>query len=583
MGTKKSASRRLLFSHIFKKSLPFLLSVVLVILILATIEITFQNRFYPGVSIGDSDISFMTKTQAYSFVSAKINQRLSTNLNLTYQDQNFPINLTTVDTNINYSQALADGFTVGHSGNILKDLVAQTQALFLKNTISPQITLNVDPQIQLINKTINKDPVDATLWLDEQKAIHTTDSATGTMLDTDQLTSQIKHYLSYGTYDEILPINTTAPGFTTEEAQNAKLALEKVKSKPIKLNYKEISWIIDVPTLYHLLNLSDGETLLDSAKLDNYIKDIAESINHPVEEPLFKFDEKSKRVTVFRPAVAGVDMDETNTRALILAAIQTQGSSEITINATITEPKIQTAEVNNLGVKELIGRGVSNFAGSIPNRIFNVELTASRINGVLVPPDRVFSFNATVGDVSAATGYKQAYVIKGGRTVLDDGGGVCQDSTTLFRAVLNAGLPIVARTAHAYRVGYYEQGFPPGLDATVFSPSVDFKFKNDTGKYILIQAYNSGTTLYIDLYGTSDGRVATLTTPVVTNQTPPPPELRQDDPTLPKGTVKQVDFAAWGAQVSFKRTVTRAGETIINETWRSNYKPWQAIFLVGTQ
>ena len=148
---------------------------------------------------------------------------------------------------------------------------------------------------------------------------------------------------------------------------------------------------------------------------------------------------------------------------------------------------------------------------------------------------------------------------------------------------MNAGLPVVKRTAHAYRVGYYEQGFPPGLDATVFYPSVDFQFKNDTTASILIQAYTQGLTLYVDLYGTSDGRETTLTKSVVTNQTPPPPELRQDDLTIPKGVVKQVDFAAWGANVSFKRTVTRGGETIADEVWRSNYKPWQAIYLVGTQ
>ena len=249
----------------------------------------------------------------------------------------------------------------------------------------------------------------------------------------------------------------------------------------------------------------------------------------------------------------------------------------------VVKPKIQTSAVNSLGIKELIGRGISNFAGSIPNRIYNVNLTASKINGVLIPPGATFSFNSTVGDITAATGFKQAYVIKEGRTVLDDGGGVCQDSTTLFRAVLNAGLPVIKRTAHAYRVGYYEQGFPPGLDATVFYPSVDFQFKNDTTSHILIQAYVSGLTLYVDLYGTSDGRAVNLTKSVITNQTPPPPELRQDDPSLPKGTVKQVDFPAWGAQVSFSRTVKRGSETLIKETFKSSYKAWQAVYLVGTK
>ncbi|MCL5935535.1 MAG: VanW family protein, partial [Firmicutes bacterium] len=189
-----------------------------------------------------------------------------------------------------------------------------------------------------------------------------------------------------------------------------------------------------------------------------------------------------------------------------------------------------------------------------------------------------------VGEVSAATGYKQAYVIKSGRTVLDDGGGVCQVSTTLFRAALKAGLPIPERTGHAYRVGYYEQGgFPPGMDATVFAPSVDLKFKNDTPNYLLLQAYTVANNLYIDIYGTSDGRVTSLSAPKVTNQTPPPPDLHQDDPTLPRGTVQQVDWAAWGANVSFTRKVTRGDETLVSETWNTSYRPWQAVYLVGTK
>jgi vancomycin resistance protein YoaR len=231
----------------------------------------------------------------------------------------------------------------------------------------------------------------------------------------------------------------------------------------------------------------------------------------------------------------------------------------------------------------LIGQGVSHFAGSIENRKFNVGLAASRINGVLIPPGEEFSFVKTVGDISGASGYKQAYVIKSGRTVLDDGGGVCQVSTTIYRAALNTGLPITERTAHAYRVGYYEQGFPPGLDATIYSPSVDLKFKNDTGHHILVQARVEGTDLTVDLYGTSDGRSVELTRPVIVSQSPALPEIRQDDPTLPKGTVKQVDFAAAGANVVFKRKVTKGGITYIDETIRSNFRPWQAVYLVGTK
>ncbi|MCR4306056.1 MAG: VanW family protein, partial [Candidatus Daviesbacteria bacterium] len=364
----------------------------------------------------------------------------------------------------------------------------------------------------------------------------------------------------------------------------AKEALESVIKKPIKLTFEEKGWELEAKQLLTLLDLTKGDSLLlDKNQTDLYFKGIAQEIDQQVQEGLFEFNPETKRVTAFKPSQEGRQLDLEKSSQLLSEALTTGSPKIIALPVDTVKPKIATSDVNSLGIKELLGRGISNFAGSIENRIYNVGLTAFKLNGVLIAPGQIFSFNQTVGDISAATGFKKAYVIKEGRTVLDDGGGVCQDSTTLFRAVLNAGLPVVKRTAHAYRVSYYEQGFPPGLDATVFYPSVDFQFKNDTPTHILIQAYTYGTTLYIDLYGTSDGRVVNLTQPIITSQTPPPPELRQDDPTLPKGTVKQVDWSAWGASVSFKRIVTRGGQELINETWRSNYKPWQAVYLVGTK
>ena len=237
-----------------------------------------------------------------------------------------------------------------------------------------------------------------------------------------------------------------------------------------------------------------------------------------------------------------------------------------------------------MGIKELIGKGESTFHGSIASREHNVALTAAKLNGVLVAPGDVFSFNQTVGDISAATGFQAAYIIKDGRTILGDGGGVCQGSTTLFRAVLDAGLPILERQAHAYRVSYYEQNAKPGFDATVYDPTADLKFKNDTPGHILIQTKVDLVKNYlrIEFYGTGDGRKVSIGNIRLWNQTPPPPDIYQDDPSLPAGTVKQVDWKAWGAKAAFDWKVVRNGEVLQEKTFFSNYRPWQAVYLKGT-
>lgn len=302
------------------------------------------------------------------------------------------------------------------------------------------------------------------------------------------------------------------------------------------------------------------------------------------------FDVENNKVVAFKQSTNGKTIDFEALQKKVqgkIPAIIDGNSKNITfsIPEKVLKPKIPTEKANNLGIVEKIGEGTSLFHHSIPGRIHNVALAASKINGVLVAPGEEFSFDKNLGDVSQYTGYQQAYVIQNGKTVLGDGGGVCQVSTTLFRALLNAGLPITDRTAHAYRVGYYEEESPPGLDATVYYPTVDLKFKNDTSNYILIVESIDLTNLRLTftLYGKNDGRQVVLTTPVVTNQIPAPADVFQDDPTLPKGQVKQVDFAAAGATVSFSRTVTKNGKPYIQETFRSVYRPWQAIFLRGTK
>lgn len=314
--------------------------------------------------------------------------------------------------------------------------------------------------------------------------------------------------------------------------------------------------------------------------------------NEVYQEPIDAlFTVEDNRVVAFRQSKDGTTIDfdklDDSIQKEVSELVKAQKSNTVRLEIPIkvSHPAIATDKVNNFGIVETIGEGVSTFYGSIPNRIFNISLATSRINGVLVAPNETFSFNKALGDVSKFTGYKEAYVIQSGKTVLGDGGGVCQVSTTLFRAILNTGLPLVERHAHAYRVGYYEQNSPPGLDATIFTPTVDLRFKNDTGRHILIQGVvdKENLTLTFLLFGTKDNREVTLTKPVITSQTAPPPPVTQDDPNLPRGQVRQVEHEAWGARVVFERIVKKDGKELYKDTFASNYRPWGAVFMKGTK
>ena len=325
----------------------------------------------------------------------------------------------------------------------------------------------------------------------------------------------------------------------------------------------------------------------DLEPFENFIE-VSESIyNKPAKNALFKFE--NGRVTNFKAHEDGLALKSDEFLEGVKANLNNISPkstvARVVLSEKVIEPEITLAKANNQGIEELIAEGESNFTHSIPTRIHNIQLAASKFNGQLIPKGATFSFNEIVGDISSITGYQPAYVIQNGKTVLGDGGGVCQVSTTMFRAALNAGLPIVERHAHAYRVSYYEQDSEPGFDATIYSPSVDLKFKNDTASAILIQTEidEVNSILTFKFYGKKDDRKVEISKATVWDVAPPPEALYEDDPTLPSGEVKQVDFPAWGAKAKFTYKVTYKDGEVKEETFFSTFRPWRAVYLKGTK
>ena len=277
-------------------------------------------------------------------------------------------------------------------------------------------------------------------------------------------------------------------------------------------SYKPSRYLQQFYTIFGLKKY-DFQTQIefDRTIVEDFTEDIRNSYNIQPKNALFKFE--NGRVTQFNEPKNGLKIQDTQFLYEVSEKIHqlknTPSNEKIVIilHDQVLKPTIALAETNTYGIEELIGEGKSDFTHSIPERIFNLTLATSKFNGVIIPKNEIFSFADTVGDISHLTGYKPAYIIKGGRTVLGDGGGVCQVSTTLFRAALNAGLPIVERREHSYRVHYYEDdGSKAGLDATVFNPTEDLRFKNDTPAYILIQTKTDTTNMNLtfEFYGATD-------------------------------------------------------------------------------
>ncbi len=197
------------------------------------------------------------------------------------------------------------------------------------------------------------------------------------------------------------------------------------------------------------------------------------------------------------------------------------GSTQAPLALVEVAPAVDSNRVAEMGIRELVTSSSTYFAGSSASRVRNIEVAAEKFEGVVVPPDGIFSFNEVVRDVSSANGFEDGLVIWGDRTAVGVGGGVCQVSTTVFRTAYEGGFPIVARTNHGYVVDWYGE---PGMDATIFTPYVDFQFRNDTGAYLLLDPVvdSANGVMTFNFYGTKPNRTVTVSKPDIKDVKQPP-------------------------------------------------------------
>jgi len=569
-----------------KRFLCICLSIVALIFgVFAIYYLLFTGKIYPNTNVAGVEIGGLTVNDAATLLSSNIN--IPQKIRLIGNGQTFDIDTKDFDFSYDYIGSTQRAFNLTRTGNFFYDLSQRLSNLSQPKKLGLAINLDTDKLdkiISIISGQVSVDPVEPSIKLAD--GIITINKGTaGTEVDRKLLRIVIGESLSLARNENIIiPINSVDHSLNQNQADELKKRAEKFLGKSLQLKFE---YNIYTLTDKDLLKLLDTGTGFNTQSVETVILDFSGKVKRDPQNPKFNFE--NGRVTEFQPALDGIRIDsESFKNEIILSLIQIENGTDRVVAFNIpvlrTPPEVTTESVNNLGINQLIGRGTSTFFHSIPGRVHNVVLAASRINGTLVKPGDTFSFNDTLGDVSAFTGYQQAYIISGGKTILGDGGGVCQVSTTLFRAILNAGLPVVERAAHAYRVGYYEQDSPPGLDATVYGPSPDLKFTNDTPGYVLIEATANPKiySLVFELYGSNDGRVATISKPVVSHVTPTLPTVYQDDPTLPTGVVKQTDFSAAGATVTFNYVVIKSGETLFQKTFISNYRPWAAVYLKGT-
>lgn len=318
--------------------------------------------------------------------------------------------------------------------------------------------------------------------------------------------------------------------------------------------------------------------VLDPATIDKAFKFVAGYIEEPARNARYAW-QGGKYVRV--PEKPGYITDRAAGLELFKKALLDPKAREVVFPSKVAQPKLTVAQLPDPGKLQLIAVGRSTYYHSSPQRRTNVANAAQKIDGTVIPAGEVFSFLNSLGGISEDNGFVGGLIISGGRTVDGLGGGVCQVSTTTFRALYQAGLPIVERNQHSYRVGYYEPQV--GFEAAVFDPGVDLRAQNDTGGTVMLktQNYPRSSTLVVEVWGTvKPQRNVYISPAVILSRRAHPPAKYVVNPRLRAGQVNQVDWAQDGYNLYITRSIKDASGTRVDRT-STFYKPWQAVFEIG--
>lgn len=565
---------------------------------LAIFEMAYGGRILPGVRVWDVDLSGMSANAAERALLARFAYLNDPIVALRAFGQTREVALAELGIRVDASATVRAAMQLGRGGSPLRALSSQIDILTRGAGIAPVVALDpnaAQAYLDALAAELNVEPRDASVTLDGLNVV-VTPAQNGHTLDvaaTLAALSAATQPLQPAAVDLVFIGRPAAITDATAAAQQ----LQTLLSQPFTLFLENprpadpaTTWDMTLDQLASLARVTpsaDGIALqvsLDRNELGVDLTNLAQQVKVEPTNARFVFNDETRELEAISPSIDGRELDTPATLAGIEAAIA-RGEHRAPIAVKIMPAEFKEGvRAADLGITQNVVTAQTFFAGSSEARVQNISVAASKLHGIMVKPGEVFSFAYYAGDVSLDTGYAEALIIYNGRTVQGVGGGVCQVSTSLFRAAFFGGYPIIERWPHAYRVSWYERGFGAGLDATVSLPEVDFKFKNDTPYHLLIESYVNTTAgrLTFKFYSTGDGRQVAVSDPIVENVKPHGPDIIEEDPTLPIGERKQVDYAVDGADVTVKRTVTRNGETVSEDVVFTRYLPWQAIFKVGT-
>ena len=572
--------------------------VVAALLAFLAVQLLFIGRILPGVQVAGVQLGGMNRSEAAQALAKANTFATLGQVKLTNGTKSWLYKPADLGLSLDMEQTTTLAMAVGRMGGPLVMANDMLNALQVGVAVPPVVWVNqgaAASQLLRINDEVAQPPREATLRLNGTNVEYSPGQA-GTGIDLDAslvlITAQLQ---TFRDGEVTLRLGPREPMVSqAEDAANQARQLMLGGVTVALPNAKQGDpgpWTIPPDQLAPMLRFVRTENkpgatyklAFDQDSLRTWLERTANEVDRIEGDARFTFDQTNQSLVLTQPSHNGYQLNISETVSAFQQAIA-GGQAQLQLAVKVTPPQVSDEmTATQLGITQLTQSYTSHFYGSSADRRQNIRTAAANFNGVLVPPDSVFSMGKYMSDVSLENGYAEALIIYNGKTIKGVGGGVCQVSTTLFRTAFYAGYPITERHAHAYRVLYYEQNpngandpLLSGFDATVYFPLVDFKFKNDSPYWILMETVydDAGSSLTWNFYSTPDGRSVEAVFSGPLDIKPVPPPVVTFNPEAEPYSITRLDYPAEGARVVINRTVFKNGAVLFKDDFATVYQPW---------
>jgi vancomycin resistance protein YoaR len=557
---------------------------------------SYQGKIYPNVTVQGLNVGELTQLEAEAALRARYGTFLQHPATLTYGDRSWQPSSADVGMDFDFKGAVNSAYRAGRGNGLIENL--QEVYAIWENGLDLPVHVTFDQNklrayVAGVSAELEQAPLDAQLRLDGT-TVSTQPARTGRQVLVDQTVSEISANLATFTPRTVaLQTRDIAPRLDDAAVADARARIEAILQAPLTLEVEKKQYVWTPEEMALMLNIgrvpqtSATDTIaveLNSYQVGRRIRQIADETGRGSVNPRVDWNNGNLRIT--KPGQPGLRLDEQQAIATIAAAI-TGSNRALALPVREVEPQVTEANLHSLGINELVSTGRSDFTGSAEYRINNIGVGMGILNGILIAPGEEFSFNNNIGSIDARNGFVEGYAIIQDRTQLEFGGGICQDSTTLFRAAFWAGLPITERWGHSFYINWYDKyglganGNGPGMDATIFTGGPDLKFLNDTGNWLLMQSSSNPRTglAEVSFYGTKPNRTVELQQKILKRVPAPAGPKFVTDPKQPIGTSRQSDHARGGMTIAVYRTITENGVRKQPELFQTNFRAWPNIYV----